>query len=68
MQEVAKVSLSLKEENHAKKLYLTFSDKAGEGIEVKMGMTVARQLIKLLFVQVSPDWGGTREGAGKRKD
>ncbi|MDB5189338.1 MAG: hypothetical protein JWL82_295 [Parcubacteria group bacterium] len=68
MQELSDVVTVLKNENHSKKLYITLTDKAGESFEVKMGMKVANQLIKQLFRFVSPEWGGEREGAGKRKD
>lgn len=68
MQEVTEVHSVLKIENHAKKLYITLSDREGESVEVKMGMTQARELIKLLFRQVDPNWGGEREGAGKRRE
>lgn len=68
MKEATKVTSTLKEQDHAKKLYVSFSDTTGETVEVKMGMTVARSLIKQLFYHVDPNWGGERKGAGKRKE
>lgn len=40
-----------------------------EGIETyKISISIAKRLMERLFRVVSPDWGGEREGAGKRKD
>lgn len=47
---------------------LIFADKAGKEIELKFSVSVARDMMKTLFRVISPDWGGEREGAGKRTD
>lgn len=40
-----------------------------EGIETyKISISIAKRLMERLFRVVSPDWGGEREGAGKRTD
>lgn len=48
-------------------LVLIFTTKEGE-TELKFSVSKPRDLMRVLFAHVSPDWGGEREGAGKRKD
>lgn len=48
-------------------LVLIFSDKDGNETELKFSVSRAKDLMKTLFRVLSPDWGGEREGAGKRK-
>lgn len=49
-------------------LVLIFADKEGNETELKFSVSRARDLMKMLFRLISPDWGGEREGAGKRKE
>lgn len=49
-------------------LVLIFSDKAGNETELKFSISRARDLMKSLFRLIDPNWGGEREGAGKRRE
>lgn len=48
-------------------IQIVFSTK-GDPITVKLSVAIAKNLLRGLFTNVSPDWGGEREGAGKRKE
>lgn len=44
---------------------IVFSTK-GEPITLKVSAKVGRDLMKGLFRCISPDWGGSREGSGRK--
>lgn len=47
---------------------LIITTKGGEIVTYKLSASDAKRLLESLFRVISPNWGGERDRAGKRKD